>query len=83
MITLAGSMDFRLTFPADYALTQAAAVCRVEVLRLMRSYLFPNGEGWPGSEHREALVLEALVLIDRRRTLISERVIEVLEGAFR
>jgi len=78
MITLAGSLDFRLTFPADYALTQSAAGCRVEVIRLMRRYPFPNGEGWPGPEHRVALVW-----IDRRQTLISERVAEVLEGAFR
>lgn len=78
MITLAELIDFWLTCPADYALTRAAAGCRVEVIRLMCRYPFPNEEGWPGLERRVAMVM-----IDRRRTLIGERVAEVLEGAFR
>ena len=78
MITLSGLVDFRLTFPADCALTQSAAGCRVEVFRIMRRYPFQNAEGWPGQER-----WVAIVMIDRRRTLIGERVAEVLEGAFR
>jgi hypothetical protein len=78
MISLASSLDFRLTYPADCALTRTMTECRFEVHRIMRRYPYQNAEAWPGDQR-----VVAIVMIDRRRTLISERVAEVLEGAFR
>ena len=71
---LAESLDFRVFFPMDVELAANTGTCRRETHFHMRRWPYPNIEAWPGDRRRVAIEM-----IDRRTTLIGERVAEVLE----